>query len=650
MNYNPSLTTVSISDLPALQTLRFQNGAVGALTILNCPAIEYITCTANNLTSIDVTQFPILKDLGCGLNQITELDLSNNPQLEFLAVFSNPISEIDLSHQSQVKYLYCHETPISTIDVSAQHLLTNFYAYDCPNLTSVFMKNNFNFNIVSSQGYPGYDLHDLPNLEYVCVEESKIPLLEAHFAPWGMTDVNLNSYCSFNPGGEFFTISGNIKFDETFDGCDTADLGASNIVFAITNGTTTGGFSAGTAGNYSIPVIAGTHTITPQFENPSYFSVTPPSVNLTFDTSSTDFVQDFCVTANGEHLDLEIAIIPLTTAVAGFDTQYKLVYKNKGTETVAGSVNFTFDDTVLNFVTSTPAYTTQAPGMLSWNFSELAPFESREIILGLQLNTPTDIPPLNAGDQLTFTASIPLFASDETPSDNTFTLHQQVFNSYDPNDKTCLQGDTITPEMVGQFVHYIIRFENTGNFPAQNIVVRDIIDLAKFDMATLAMVSASHAVELRVSSGNKVEFIFENIQLPFDDANNDGYVAFKIKTLPTLVIGDTFSNLANIYFDYNFPIITNTAATTIAALENADFEFSQYFTLYPNPATNELHIHSGAIGLTSVRIYNIMGQLVLTIPNALQLGAIDVSDFKSGTYYVRVESEIGSSSGKFMKR
>src|SRR5690606_3090376 len=63
VNYNPSLTTVSISDLPALQTLRFQNGAVGALTILNCPAIEYITCTANNLTSIDVTQFPILKDL-----------------------------------------------------------------------------------------------------------------------------------------------------------------------------------------------------------------------------------------------------------------------------------------------------------------------------------------------------------------------------------------------------------------------------------------------------------------------------------------------------------------------------------------------------------------------------------------------------------
>src|SRR5690606_28585684 len=97
-------------------------------------------------------------------------------------------------------------------DVSGQHSLTSFYTYDCPDLKTIFMKNHFNFNIVSSQGYPGYDLHNLPNLEYVCVEESKIPLLQAHFAPWGMTDVNLNSYCSFNPGGEYFTISGNIKF------------------------------------------------------------------------------------------------------------------------------------------------------------------------------------------------------------------------------------------------------------------------------------------------------------------------------------------------------------------------------------------------------------------------------------------------------
>ncbi len=64
---------------------------------------------------------------------------------------------------------------------------------------------------------------------------------------------------------------------------------------------------------------------------------------------------------------------------------------------------------------------------------------------------------------------------------------------------------------------------------------------------------------LKLQHNNKVEFIFENINLPFDDANNDGFVAFKIKTKSSLVLGDTFSNSANIYFDYNFPIVTNTA-------------------------------------------------------------------------------------------
>ena len=33
------------------------------------------------------------------------------------------------------------------------------------------------------------------------------------------------------------------------------------------------------------------------------------------------------------------------------------------------------------------------------------------------------------------------------------------------------------------------------------------------------------------------------------------------------------SNTANIYFDYNFPIVTNTYTTTIQALGNQDFEW-----------------------------------------------------------------------------
>src|SRR5690606_30204937 len=109
-------------------------------------------------------------------------------------------------------------------------------------------------------------------------------------------------------------------------------------------------------------------------------------------------------------------------------------------------------------------------------------------------------------------------------------------------------------------------------------------------------------------NGNKVEFIFENINLPFDDATNDGYVAFKIKTKPTLVLGDTFTNSANIYFDYNFPIVTDPASTTVAALNTDDFNFGSYFTVYPNPTKDILNFEiKKEIGVKSVSVYNTLG-------------------------------------------
>ena len=240
----------------------------------------------------------------------------------------------------------------------------------------------------------------------------------------------------------------------------------------------------------------------------------------------------------------------------GFDAKYKIVYKNKGNQTQSGSVNLNFNDAVLDLVAANPVTTTQTVNNLSWNFTNLLPFETREIIFTLNVNSPMETPAVNSGAILTYNATITSAATDETPIDNTFAFNQTVVNSFDPNDKTCLEGTTISPSLIGQYVHYMIRFENNGTANAQNIVVKDMIDLSKFDISTLVPTNASHSFVTNISAGNKVEFIFENINLPFDDANNDGYIAFKIKTLPTLKVGDTFTNDANIYFDYNFPIVT----------------------------------------------------------------------------------------------
>lgn len=150
---------------------------------------------------------------------------------------------------------------------------------------------------------------------------------------------------------------------------------------------------------------------------------------------------------------------------------------------------------------------------------------------------------------------------------------------------------------------------------------------------------------------NPNDIIFENIQLPLDDATNDGYVVFKIKTKPTLALGNTFSNTASIYFDYNFPIITNEALTTVALLNREDFAFNQYFTLFPNPASEVLNLTSKSeMEIQSINIYNMLGQLVLSVPNANGVNNIDVTHLSTGNYFIKVDSDQGTSNVKFIKK
>jgi len=485
-------------------------------------------------------------------------------------------------------------------------------------------------------------------MQYLCTDENEVTINQNLITTYGYTNCSVSSYCSFVPGGTFYTIQGNNRYDSNTNGCDASDNNLPNLKFAITNGTTSGTFISNTSGSYTIPVQAGTHTVMPILENPTYFTVTSSNTgNIVFPTATSPYVRDFCVTANGVKNDLEVTIIPIEVARPGFDAFYKIIYKNKGNQVANGSLSFTFNDAIMDLVTASPIVNVTGTNSLSWNYANLNPFETREINLTFNVNSPMETPAVNGGDVLNYSATI-VGATDETPNDNTFTLNQTVVNSYDPNDKTCLEGTTITPSMVGSYVHYVIRFENTGTFAAQNVVIKDMIDTTKFDISSLIPQSSSHPFVTKITNTNKVEFIFENINLPFDDANNDGYVAFKIKTKPTLVLGNTFTNTAGIYFDYNFPIVTNTTTTTVATLGNQDFDFGSVFSLSPVPAKNSLTISTKqTVVVSSVSIYNTLGQLVQVHTNPNE--TIDVSSLQSGSYFVRITSDKGSANGKFLK-
>jgi len=638
---NNLLLSLDVSGLTKLLFLNCFTNSISTLNVSGLTNLQNLNCVGNLLSVLNVNGLTNLQSLVCSGNLLSSLNVTGLTNLQGLLCPQNKLSSLDVSGLTKLQTLNCFQNELSSLDVNG---LIKLQTLDCSSnqLTSLFIKNGFqkiNLNFSNN-----------PNLKFICADEIRLTQVQNLIDQYGYTNCSVNSYCSFVPGGIFYTIQGNQKFDSNTNGCDALDGVVPNLKFAISDGVTTGSLISNATGNYSIPVPAGTYTITPKLENPAYFNVSPTNVNVTFPTQTSPVTQNFCISVNGIHPDFEVALLPLQPARPGFDAIYKIVYKNKGTTTQTGSVNLTFNDAVLDLVVANPVITTLTTNNLSWDFSNLLPFETREIAITLNVNSPMETPAVNGGSILVYKTTIASAATDETPLDNTFVLNQTVVNSYDPNDKTCLEGTTISPSLIGQYVHYMIRFENTGTFPAQNIVVKDMIDLSKFDISTLVPTNASDSYITKISASNKVEFIFENINLPFDDANNDGYIAFKIKTLPTLVVGNTFTNDASIFFDYNFPIVTNKATSTFKTLGIQDFEFSNYFTLYPNPAKEVLNISSKeTIEVQSISIYNTLGQLVLVIPNAEKVSKIDVSNLTNGNYFIKINSDKGTSNTRFIK-
>ncbi len=574
-------------------------------------------------------------------NNDGEIQVSEALLIKYLRVSTaNITSVVGVNEFINLKYFNCTTNQITNVDVSGLMKLRILY---CQNnqLNGMNLKNN-NLN-----SWLELDFFTNDFIKYICTDDEDVTFVKSRAMLYAYNYCNVNSYCNFNPGGIYYTIQGNQKIDRNSDGCDAIDSAYPNLKFSISNGTISGSLISNASGNYAVPVSAGTHTITPQFENSNYFTATPANAIVTFPTTSSPLTQDFCIVPNGVHHDLEIVVIPITVARPCFDSTYKIKFKNKGNQTENATINFNFNDAVLDYVSATVMPTSQTMGTLSWIVGTLTPFQTGEFLVTLNVNSPMEIPAVGGGDVLNYVATANGLNTDETLDDNTFTLKQVVVNSFDPNDKTCLEGPTIDPSNIGKYVHYKIRFENTGTFAATNIVIKDIIDTTKFDVSTLQMTDASHSCVTRITNPNKVEFILENINLPFDDANNDGYVSFKIKTNANLVVGGAFSNLANIFFDYNFPIITNNYITTIQnTLDLQENESLINVVATPNPVKDFLTFKTEQ-HILKVEIYDTLGRILNSI--AIHENRVDLSTLKSASYILKLYSEKGIVNIKVIK-
>lgn len=202
--------------------------------------------------------------------------------------------------------------------------------------------------------------------------------------------------------------------------------------------------------------------------------------------------------------------------------------------------------------------------------------------------------------------------------------------------------------MEADVLTYVIRFQNTGTAPAQDVYIIDSIS-SNLDLNTLEILETSHNLNVVDMGNGVIKFDYPQIWLPDSNSNeaaSHGYVVYKIKEQENNPIGSSIENTAYIYFDWNPAIITNT--TININQTNSLNEQQTAFSVYPNPFNDQIRIQ-GTTLITGYEFIDAAGKIILKhAANSKEL-MVSTAELSPGLYYLNIHSEGGSSVQKIVK-
>ncbi|MDJ1469007.1 SMP-30/gluconolactonase/LRE family protein [Cytophagaceae bacterium DM2B3-1] len=249
----------------------------------------------------------------------------------------------------------------------------------------------------------------------------------------------------------------------------------------------------------------------------------------------------------------------------------------------------------------------------------------------------------------------------------------EIIDSFDPNDKLVSPAGTPTDHYIptSTELKYTIRFQNTGTDHAYTVTVIDTLS-ENLDIATLQMGAVTHTYSLKVSGKGKPILIwtFNNINLPDstrDQAGSNGFIQFSIKPKASLPEKSLIENFADIIFDYNDPVRTNTTTNVLYDVPKVINPANQLdesiiddkvmatepnalrgkLALYPNPTQNRAWIQASDVSITiqEIVVYNLLGekQIVTLYQTQPQTLEINMQSKPKGIYLVHIHTNKGTS-------
>lgn len=641
--FSINLSNQSISNLTGIQYFT----SLIDLKLNNCSTtlipslpnnLKYFECNNNLLTSLPSLPSSLL-NIKCSYNQITVLPILP-PSLINLYCNNNQISTLPF-------------LPLSLKELDCSYNLLN----SLPNLPTALLKFDCSFNNISCfPFFPDIDsiIGPAGPISYINISNNPFTCLP-NYVP-GMDSITLTyPLC----------VTGNTLTNP--NGCSSAE-GITGVVFADTNLSCTQNPIELLLPNIPIKIYDNSNNylgMTNTIINGSYyFGKQIGTYNVVLDTLYKPYTSQ-CINPG---LDSLVTISPLISMVdsvdfavnckPGFDVGIQSIARNGfafpgQTHTltiVAGDMSHWYNlncasglSGTLSFSVSGPVtFLNPAPGSLiptvvgnlfTYNISDFG-FINNLSDFKLIFTTDTIA---QGGDLICITATINPIIGDNQTSNNTYQFCYSVLNSCDPNIKE------VYPVSVQNgfqdWLTYSIYFQNIGNAPAINIKLTDTLD-SNLNPETLEIINYSHNNQIDLI-GNVLKISFPSIYLQ-DSLSNPlssiGFIQYRIKPKTSWTTPDTINNKAYIYFDYNSPIVTNSAKTffenTSGINDNITF-LDNTIQISPNPSAGMITIKNNYV-MKNITIYNVSGQIIISETCDKKLKEINLEDLSNGIYFIRI--------------
>jgi len=390
-------------------------------------------------------------------------------------------------------------------------------------------------------------------------------------------------------------------------------------------------------GQYAIDLPDGAYTL--QQTDPTLIQLCPTPTLIPFTIASD---QPVINVANSSTMLLDLsAEIASSFMRPGFAGSFHGRVRNLSPQ-VSGPVTITFTiDDALTFTSATPPPTTVAGNTLTWQFSLFTALQMQQLNIYVQVPVNTPL-----GTALTSTLVAENTLTEATLSNNTAVASNVVTGSYDPNDKRATTSTRTSDDQFfindDEWIDYTIRFQNTGTDTAFTVVITDTLS-ALLDLSSFEQGVASHPFTMAFKPDRTVEWTFNNILLPdsgTNEAASHGLIQFRIRPHSPVLPGTVFENIANIYFDFNPPVITDPSVL-VAEFSTTINEAARFgMTLAPVPATDFVTITTTA-PITRLTIHTIDGRSAhITTASGLS-NTIDVRSLSDGAYILSAYSNEG---------